>query len=89
MAFKSYRDQSRTGWGCEENVATIEQINCGSLMRIADSMEKIAQDRVNLENDLRWHKERLQELRAENTRMGRSIAAYRGIIRRQRDLLEG
>jgi len=45
QVFTSHRESSRVNYGEtreKDSPPTIEQINCGSLMRIADSLEQIA-----------------------------------------------
>lgn len=38
----THRNQSRGDWGNNESIPKDEVLNCGSLMRIADALEKIA-----------------------------------------------
>lgn len=44
IRIRSYRAISREDWGfdVDANKTTTNEINCGSLLRIADSLEKIA-----------------------------------------------
>jgi hypothetical protein len=80
MAFKGYRELSKTNWGHEGENATLEQINTGAILRIADATEKMAQrhtelirERDNLEgNSRRW------QARAEES--AKRIAALKGVI---------
>lgn len=50
MSHQSYRDKSRLDWGKDESqgALTLEQINCGAILRIADATEKMAQRHTQL-----------------------------------------
>jgi hypothetical protein len=82
---KGFREESKMEYGQSRGgSSTLEEINAGSLMRMADSMEVIAKDRVKLErdyfymrNDRDYHKE------AANTAR-RSAAALKGVIARMK-----
>lgn len=84
MAFKSYRDGSKTNFGSAtgDTGMTLEQINAGSLMRIADATEKMAHRHTELieqrDRFERWYKNELE--RVEHLR--RSNAALRGHLKR-------
>jgi len=53
------KEMSREHWNKPEGKPTVEQINCGSLQRIADSMEFVAKERDQL-------KAEIQRLKREN-----------------------
>lgn len=55
MSNKTLREHSKIQTTAE--ALTIEVVVAGSLQRIADSMEVMAKDRVQLERDLQWYKE--------------------------------
>ncbi len=78
----SYRDDSRINWGSNCDGRTIEQINCGSLMRIADATEKMAQRHTELIRDRDFYEQRYRETIAECQRLARSNAALRGAMKR-------
>ena len=66
MSFKDFREESRTRWGSSQtDKISTEQITLGCILRIADAVETIAVDRVNLEKDLAYYKE--QYSRQRNT----------------------
>jgi len=57
--------------------ATLEQLNFGALQRIADASEKMAADRIKLENDLKFYKENYRLIVEENNRLLKSITGYK------------
>ncbi len=78
---KDTRQQSREGWNAEE---TFEAINAGSLQRIADATEKMAQNYVKLENDYKYMREDRDRYRARYEKELKRSAAYRGVINRMK-----
>ena len=50
MAHQSYREESRKNWGKDsaQGALTIEQINTGTLLRIADAVEAMAKRHIEL-----------------------------------------
>jgi hypothetical protein len=58
--FKNYRSESRdTNWGTQDKGLSLDQINAGSLLRIADSLERMEEPYLKLHRDLdnfkRWY----------------------------------
>lgn len=89
--FKSYRGESRANYGMTVNpsaTANIDQINCGSFMRMADSLESIARDKVSLERQLKYHKERADDLEYQLATEKKRSAALRGVINRMKRRLD-
>ena len=82
MGFKNYREESKTQWGTSEEKMTLEQINTGAILRIADATEKMASNYTRMENDLKWYKEKYDEKNREIKRLERVIAGLRGHITR-------
>jgi predicted nuclease with TOPRIM domain len=82
--FKSYREGSKTNWGSETGSEgmTLEQINTGCLLRIADATDKMAQRHTELieqrDRFERWYKN--EQKRVEY--LERSNAALRGHLKR-------
>lgn len=79
--FKSYREGSRANWGKSLNEGenlNPEDIHLGAVLRIADAVEIMTKDRVQLEKDLRWYKERNHEKTKEIDRLKKSVSAYKG-----------
>jgi len=83
MGHLSYKEHSKRNWGVSESSnLSLEQINTGAILRIADATELMAKDRLRMENDLAWYKKRYDELRAENKRLANRINGFQGYIKR-------
>ena len=84
---RNMREMSRVQWttkGPDSN----ENINCGSLLRIADAVETMARDRVQLERDLAWYKDHHTRDQEYIGFLERSRASLRGVatrMKRERD----
>jgi hypothetical protein len=82
MEKEYYRDLSKKEWfQSNPNVGVeIDQINCGSLQRIADACEKMAASYDNLRSDRdryrQWYIDRGNAI----DRLNRRIASLRGVI---------
>jgi hypothetical protein len=87
MARINQRAASCKSWLCDSDSegATGEEIRTGSLQRIADAVETIAKDRVQMEADLKWQKEMRASLEATVARLRKSNAALRGCLRRAKN----
>lgn len=83
MAWKSYKDESRVDWGTG-NIMTIEQINTGALLRIADAVEKMAQNYDGLIRDRDYYKRESRERGLTIDRLKKSNAALRGHLKRRK-----
>lgn len=82
MAFKDYREESKGNYGTSNEILTIEQLNTGAMLRIADATEKMASNYSRMESELKWYKERYDEKNKEIKRLDRVIAALRGHLTR-------
>lgn len=60
----------------------LDQVNTGSLQRIALATEKMASNYQRMENDLAMYKRWLQEEKACSQRLYKSNAALRGHLKR-------
>ena len=81
----NYRDESRKMYGktfqdTESSKASIEQLNCGSLMRIADSLEIIQQTYKRLIDERDQAIDQKKALSVLLTRSNNKIRALRGVI---------
>ena len=80
--FKTYRDESRINWGTRDNSLSLEQINTGSLLRIADAVEIMAKRYQDLIDECdrykHRHKQAVEEIKSLNCR----IAGLKGTITR-------
>lgn len=74
------REVSRQNW--KANGPTVEEINAGSLQRIADAVEKMAQSYDAMRTDRDYWKDRAEWRMAEITRLERSNRSLRGVITR-------
>jgi hypothetical protein len=55
---KDFRELSRIHWKkADDKPATIEEVQYGCMLRIADATELMAQDRIQMERDLKYYKE--------------------------------
>lgn len=82
MPFKTYRELSKNiNWGSDSN-PTLEQINAGSLLRIADAVEKMTKSFDNLRMDRDYWKGRAEDWESKAGRLSRKIAGLRGYITR-------
>lgn len=90
MTFLRYRDGSRKNWGTETSgdSLTVEQINCGAILRIADATEKMAARYTTLISEREWYERRYKEERAANERLNRSNAALRGHLKRAKQAVK-
>lgn len=85
------REVSRRKWnvGREQRATTCEEINVGSLQRIADACELMAKNHATLiaERDMfkRWYR----EVEKKCARQEKQIAAYKRIVARLKRKAEG
>lgn len=82
--FKNYRDHSRINYGNSTGAATLEQINSGSLQRIADATEAMAKNYTAMQEDRDRYKRWYEDQRAITLRLSRRITAFRGVITRMK-----
>jgi len=89
MPFKSYRDQSRVNYGSHEEIPSIEKINCGSLLRIADATEVMAKNYQKLQESAeryeRWYHDESKRAKLAERR----VASLKGVITKMRKKNEG
>ena len=77
---KDFRDVSRSAWSTPSEHVTIEDINCGSLQRIADAVERLG----TTWEAMRSAQRQVENLNKANARLWRSINTYRGLLTRLR-----
>lgn len=75
------REASRRDWASNN---TVEQINAGSLQRIAAALELSCKDREKLERDYAYMRSNRDDLRRLLDSALRSNAALRGVIKRMK-----
>lgn len=87
--FKSYRKESRIDWGVNtDNPLTVEQINCGSMLRIADATEAMAKNYVALQDEAARYKRWYEDERRESASLRRRNITLRGQITKLRNKLK-
>lgn len=79
------KELSRQNWNVEGS--TIENINAGSLQRIADATEAMAKNYVAMQNDLDYYKRMYRTHTDEIARLNRSRAALQAWVTRLRNKL--
>lgn len=64
MAFRDYREQSRSKWGTDEDTGSIsrDQLQLGCLIRIADAADQLNRQITSLLNERDRHKARAEQL---------------------------
>ena len=80
---KSYKEQSRINWGRHmdsDESMSIDEVNCGALLRIADASEAMAKNHVKLQGDYDFMKESRDYWEAEAHKLRRQIRALKGVI---------
>ena len=58
---ESHRQESRIDYGTTDENMTLEQIQTGAILRIADAAEKMANNYAQILSDLDWYKKRYQQ----------------------------
>ena len=79
MARNSFRKHSKVDW---EGDITIENINAGSLQRIADAAELMASNYIALQNDRDYYKRVFLETQKACSAKDKRINSLRGVITR-------
>lgn len=84
--FKSYKEESKKNYGRKdaENLS-IEQLNTGCLMRIADSLEKIEKPYVEMIDALKWYKKEYLIQNEQIDKLLLSNRALKGVITRMKN----
>lgn len=79
---QSYRQVSRIDWGTCASKLTLEEIQAGAILRIADATEAMAKNHVQLQAEVdrlnRWY----DQARKRSAKLERSNVALRGHITR-------
>lgn len=88
MGIRSYRQASKTDWGNEESQGvTLEQINTGAILRIADATEKMAERHTELIRQRDYFEGEVKRLLAIREHLERSNASLRGHLRRAKKMM--
>lgn len=79
----TFREESRRNWHqTGDGPLSDDRIKIGCLQRIADATELMAKDHARLVREAEWLKRRAENAEATATRLARSNAALRGVIRK-------
>lgn len=82
MTIRGYRKASRIDWGDEEHKGcTLEQINTGAFLRIADATEKMAERHTELMRQRDYFESKVKQLQAIREHLERSNASLRGHLK--------
>ena len=76
----NYREASRTNWKPDGGVFGIDCVNAGSLQRIADATEAMAQNHALLVQERDYFKARCNESYQKRSQLERRIRALKGVI---------
>jgi hypothetical protein len=82
---ENFSDASRKNWfNPYQNNPTNDQLIIGCLQRIADATELMAGSYSDLIRQRDFYESKSDSLQKENERLARSIASYRGIVRKMK-----
>lgn len=87
MAFKSYKKESRSDWGAElpeDQKLSMDQIQLGCILRIADATEAMAKNHTQLQADLDWYKRQYNSYKERLEASENSNRSLRGVITKLR-----
>lgn len=79
---RDLREASRAKWVSNAESLSLEQINTGSMLRIADATELMARNYQRLISERDMYKRLFEEERATAKRLTRQANALRGVITR-------
>lgn len=83
MAFKNYREETKKNWGSNDpDSLTLDQIQTGCMLRIADATELMARRYQDLIDDRDRYKRWYENQQQENAKLVRSNNAYKGIVKK-------
>ncbi len=79
MSQKYFKEESKKNYFTSTGISN-DDLQTGSLMRIADAVEIMTQDRVALERDLKRERESNEYLRESRDKLIRRVTALKGVI---------
>lgn len=83
MPFKSYRKESRSDWGkemAEKESLSVEQLQTGALLRLADATEMMAKNYTSMQANLDWYKNQSQERHDRILSLEKQVSSLKGVI---------
>lgn len=84
--FRGYRSTSRIDWGSTADSFTLDQINTGALLRIADATEKMSVRHTELMQQRDYFEAEVKRLKVIRDRLERSNASLRGHLKRAKKI---
>ena len=86
MPHRSYREESRIDWGTREGGTplSLDQIQAGALLRIADASEKMAQNYQGLLDERNRLRRSISAVREDRNHLRHRIAGYKAAITRMK-----
>ncbi len=89
VKWKDYRQESKKNWGANQSVSlNQDQIKTGTMLRIADSLERMEQPYLKLISDLEYLRSRNKFLSEENERLRNSNRGFKSAITRLKNKSE-
>lgn len=88
MPFKSYRKESKDNYGVNVSEAqglSLEQLNTGALLRMADATEAMATNHVRMQNERDQYKRWYENEQKENATLVKRVAALKGVINKMKN----
>jgi hypothetical protein len=85
MAKKDLREESRGSWVNSDGDMTVELINLGCQLRIADATEAMAKNYVKLQDAVDWYKKQYRKASEDRERERRSNQALRAVITKMKN----
>ena len=84
--YKSYRDESRKTYGnTVTDGVSLQGLNAGSLQRIADGVEKMAQRWDELQRDLDWARSDRDRYKKQYEKAAKSNRGLKAVITRMKN----
>lgn len=87
MTARYYKQQSRLEWYQdlpEDRQLSLDQVQLGAVLRIADALELMAQSHAKLQEDRDFYERRYKEESASSKRLAHANAALRGHLKRMK-----
>lgn len=87
---KKYKAESKKDWGVTTNdQLSMQELQFGAILRIADAVEKIALDKISLEANLKFYKDLANKRLEEIDSLKRARDSYKGKFNRLKRLADG
>lgn len=84
MSLISLKENSRIDWSKGQDLNSIESITLGCMLRIADALEAMSKNYLELIGDVKYYKQESEDYRESYKKERRRVAALRGILKRKK-----